>query len=107
MGSDSVLQFPKSIRAGEADLRRADSAAYYSLFHLLTTGGGLFAAQGAEQLGEGRHAGERKPVLVGIGDFGLLLNGVGEIGEGEALGFQPMPGDAPGKGDRLEAEIGR
>src|ERR1019366_2378116 len=67
-------------------------------------GGGLFAAQGAQQLGEGRHAGERKPVLVGIGDAGLLLDGVGEIGEREALGFEFMPGDAPGEGDRLEAD---
>ena len=51
-------------------------------------GGGLFAAQRAEQLGERRDAGEREPVLVGIGDAGLLLDGVGEIGEREALGLQ-------------------
>ena len=46
------------------------------------------------QLGERRHAGEREPVLVGIGNARLLLHGVREIGEREALGFQFMPGDA-------------
>src|ERR1035441_891917 len=67
-------------------------------------GGGFFAAQGAEQLGERRHAGEWEPVLVRVGDAGLLLNGVGKIGEREALGFQFMFGDAPGEGNRLEAD---
>ena len=67
-------------------------------------GGGLLAAQGAEQLGERRDAGERKPVLVGVGDAGLLLDGVGEIGEREALGFELVLGDAAGEGHRLEAD---
>ena len=67
-------------------------------------GGGLFAAQGAEQLGERRDAGEREPVLVRVGDAGLLLDGVGEIGEREALGLELMLGDAPGEGHRLEAD---
>ena len=60
-------------------------------------GGGLLAAQRAEQLGERRHAGEREPVLIGIGDAGLLLHGVGEIGEREALGKQFVARDPPVK----------
>src|ERR1035441_529971 len=67
-------------------------------------GGGFFSAQGAEQFGEGRHAGEREPVLVRVGDAGLLLNGVGEIGKREALGLQFMFSDASGEGNRLEAD---
>ncbi len=67
-------------------------------------GGGLLAAQRAEQLGERRDAGEREPVLVRVGDAGLLLDGVGEIGEREALGFQLVPRDAAGEGHRLEAD---
>src|ERR1035441_9508554 len=67
-------------------------------------GGGFFAAERAEQLGEGRHAGEREPILVRVGDAGLLLYGVGEIGEREALGLQFVFGDAPGEGNRLEAD---
>jgi hypothetical protein len=56
---------------------------------------------------ENGDAGKRKPILVGVGDAGLLLNGVGEIGEREALGFELMFGDAPGEGDRLEADSAR
>src|ERR1035438_5184447 len=67
-------------------------------------GGGFFSAQGADQFGEGRHAGEREPVFVRVGYAGLLLNGVGEIGKREALGLQFMFGDAPGEGNWLKAD---
>ena len=56
------------------------------------------------QLGKRRDAGEREPVLVGVGDAGLLLDGVGEVREREALGFQFVPGDTAGKGHGLEAD---
>ena len=56
------------------------------------------------QLRKRRNAGEREPILVGIGDAGLLLHGMGEIGEREALGLQLVARDASGEGHRLEAD---
>ena len=67
-------------------------------------GGDLLAAERAEELRKRRHAGEREPVFVRIGNTGLFLYGVGEIGESETLGFQFVARNPAGKGHRLEAD---
>ena len=57
-------------------------------------------------LENGRDAREREPVGVDVADAGLIGNGMSQIGEREALGFEFATIDASGKGDRLIADAG-